>query len=272
MDSLIYNPEFVISFLLGIIGIILSVYFYYRGRKFRQISYTCETNNVTLNNTPFEKLSFAYNGEPMTSISITDVIIWCSGKEIINRNDIAPLSPLTIHTPAKILDYKLILSNEPCNNFQICRKNDHELTFDFDYICKNNGIAVRVIHAGGCENFHVTCKIKDGRKTAYTGHRRGYFYAFLNNRYVKRILSRKFTSFIFIVFTIFLFPNAFIQSANYADNNYFGFPSNSIFMNLDSIVIFILCTCSFLLSIPHIFNLFKSDPPDDLINCTTCER
>lgn len=181
MDSLIYNPEFVISFLLSIIGIILSIYFYFRGRKFRQILYTYKTTDVTLNNTPFEKLSFAYGGKTIDSISITDLIVWCGGKETVNRCDIAPVSPLTIHSPANILDYQLILSNEPCNNFHISRNNGNELSVDFDYMCKNNGIAVRIIHTGGCGNFSVTCKIKDGKKTSFAGQRRGYLYSFLNS-------------------------------------------------------------------------------------------
>lgn len=272
MSSLIYNPEFIISFLLSLVGIILSFYFYLKERKFRQISYTYQTTSVSFNNTPFDKISFSYDGRSMDSFSITDLIIWCNGKEMINRDDIAPISPLTVYSSSEILEYQLIFSNEPCNNFHITKINENTLSFDFDYMCKNNGVAVRIVHAGACSTLSVNCKIKDGKKTLFVNPRKGFIYPLISSQFVKNILSRKVTSFIFILFTIFLFPNAFIQSANYANNNYFGFPSDSIFMNLDSVVIFVLCIFSFFLSIPHIYNLFKNEPPDDLINCTFCER
>lgn len=260
MISFIYDPEFAISFFLSILGIIFSLYIYLIERKFRQISYTFKTTNVLLSNPNLEKLSFSYDGVPLSSISITDVIIWSNGKEIIDRCDIAPLSPLTVHSSSKILDYQMILSNEPCNNFHLAQMSDTSLSLDFDFLGKNNGIAIRIIHSGGCSDFSVTCKLKDGKKTVYRNPRKGFFYAFMNNKCVKYMLSKKITSFVLLVFTVFLFPNAFIQSANYANNNYFGFPSDSIFMNLDSLIIFILCICSFLLSVPHIYNLFKRDP------------
>lgn len=272
MISVIFNHlEFVISVLLAIIGIIVTIYLYCIERKFRQISYTYQTTSILSTNAFVDKLSFVYNGKPLDSLYITDLIIWSSGKKIIDHNDIAPACPLTIHAPSEILNYQVLHTNEKFNNFQITEINN-TLSIDFDYIGKNNGIAIRIIHSDNSEKFSVTCKIKDGRETLYSGHRKGYFYTIFNSKFIKYVLSRKITSFIFIVFTMFLFPIAFIQSANYADNNFFGLPNTNIFMNLDSIVISVLCICSFLLSIPHIFNLFKIEPPDDLLNHTFCER
>lgn len=268
----ILNPEFVITTCLSFIGIILTVYFYIKGRKFRQISYTYKTTNLSINGMSLEGLSYVYEGKEIKSISVTDLIIWCSGKETINKNDIAPLDPLKIYSEDKILSAEHIFSNEYCNNFNILKTNDNIINVEFDYISKNNGVTIRIIHEGYCGKLYVTGKIKDGKNISYISNRKGLFYKFINNRIVKFILSKKITSFIFIFFTIFLFPNAFIQSANYTDNNYFGLPQSSIFMNLDSIVIFILCACSFFLSMPHLYNLFKVEPPPELINHIPCER
>jgi len=271
MIALFYNNlEFVISFLLGIISIIVAIYLYYKGLKYQQISYMYQTVNVLSKNVLLDKLSLIYDNKPLDDISITDIIIWCNGKGVINRDDIAPLSPLTIHSSSEILNYDIIYSNEISNNFQIIQ-NSNDLSINFDYVAKNDGIAIRLIHTGN-NNISVTCKIKSGRKTIYVNHRKGYFYAFLNKKFVKYVLSRKLTSFIFIVFTVFLFPIAFIQSANYANNNFFDLPNSSIFMNLDSLIIFILCAFSFFLSVPHIYNLFKNEPPENLLNRTFCER
>ncbi|WP_342759502.1 hypothetical protein [Kineothrix sedimenti] len=275
MKTLFYNTEFFISTLLGILGLILSIYFYYVGRKFRQISYTSNTTCVSIKNdySSINNINFMYKDKKLDSISITDLLIWSNGKEVINRLDVAPSSPLTVYVTnqSKLLEYQIIHENELSNNFNLTQ-SENKIIADFDYLSKNNGIAIRIIHTGTNDDILVGCKLKDGRKTTYVGQRKGVVSWLIQNKYIKKILSKKITSFIFIVFTIFLFPNAFVQSANYANNNYFGIPNDSILMNLDSIVIFVLCATSFVLSLPHIYNLFKTDPPKDLIKCSCCER
>lgn len=272
MISLFLNDtKFSLSILLTILGIILTMYIYYKGIKYRQISYMYQTSDVISKDMHINKLSFIYENNPLENLSITDIIIWSNGKEIINRDDIAPLAPLVIHSSSSILNYHILFSNEKCNNFQVTH-NNNDLAIDFDYISKNEGLAIRIIHTGDCKDFSVTCKIKAGRKIAHVNRRKGFLYTFLNNKFVKYILSRKLTSFIFLVFTICFFPIAFVQSGNYTNNNFFNLPNTSLFMNLDSIIIGILCICSFLLSAPHLLNLFKNDPPENLISHTFCER
>lgn len=273
MLKIFQNQEFMISCLLGILGIIFTIFFSLKC-KYRQLAYTYNTTHITPINSDnkfIEKLS--YNGQSLSNISYTDLIIWCKGKIIVNDTDIAPMSPLSINIPddMNILDYQIITQNESTNNIKLSESGKC-IQISFDYLSYKNGVSIRIIHDGNSKNISVTCKLKDGKKTLFVCKRKGFLYNFLRNKRVKYILSSKITSFIFIIFTIFLFPNAFVQSGNYSGNNPFNLPDSNIFMNLDSLIILILCCISFILAIPHVYNIFKTEVPSDLLNNTSCEK
>lgn len=273
MLKIFQNQEFTITFFLSILGILFTIYFSVK-RKYRQLAYTYNTIHITSANDDnhfIKKLS--YNGQPLNNIFYTDLIIWCKGKTVINDSDIAPMSPLNINIPdnMKIFDCQIIAQNDPANNIKMLTDNNY-IKICFDYLSYKNGVAIRIIHNGNSKDISVTCKLKDGKKTLFVCKRKGFLYRFFNNKYVKRVLSSKITSFIFIVFTIFLFPIAFVQSGNYSGNNFFNLPDSNIFMNLDSLIILILCCISFVLAIPHVYNIFKTEIPSDLLNNTSCEK
>lgn len=277
MAFVIQNQDVIIGVLFSTLGIIVSIYLYFAGKKYRQIAYTCETLNVSFVNNPIGnmKINPTYNEKEIKNLSITDLIIWSKGRKVINSYDVAPKCPLTIHMPsnAEILEYQVVYQNELANNFNLslCESNDC-IIIDFDYLSRKNGIALRVIHTNNCNGqVYVDVTLKDGKSILHVSKRKGFLYKILNHKYVKNIISSKLTSLALILFTLVLFPIAFIQSANNASNNFFGLPNDNIFMNIDSIIIFALCTASFIFTIPHIYNLFKTEPPKDLLSKTSCE-
>lgn len=278
MSYIIQNQELVIGVLFSILGILVSIYLYYIGKKYRQFAYTCQTLDVSFSDSPIDNIKFnpIYKGKELDNLSITDLIIWSKGKSIINQSDIAPKLPLSVYMPtgSEILEYQVMYENETTNNFSLSVNEErNQIIIKFDYVAYKNGLALRVIHTGDCsEQVYVNCKLKDGKKILHVYRRKGFLYKLLNNRYIKNILASKITSFLFILFTLVLFPIAFVQSANYASNNFFGLPDSNVFMNLDSVIIFVLCSASFFFTIPHVYNLFKTEPPKDLLNRTSCER
>ena len=278
MSYIIHNQQFVVGILFSALGILVSIYLYYIGKKYRQIAYTCQTLDVSFldNSISNIKLNPTYKEKELDNLSITDLIIWSKGKTVINSSDIAPKSPLSVYMPngSEILECQIMYENESTNNFDLSVNEEHnQIILKFDYISYKNGLALRVIHTGNCSGqAYVNCKLKDGKKILHVYKRKGFLYKLLNNHYIKNILSSKITSFILIFFTLVLFPIAFVQSANYASNNFFGLPDSNVFMNLDSVIIFTLCSASFFFAIPHVYNLFKTEPPKDLLNRTSCER
>ena len=263
-----------VAFFIAILGIVSAFWFEYKGRKYRRIAYTSETMQLSSKNSLLGKVDFSIKNKKIDTLSITDVLIWSAGKEVINNIDIAPHNPLKINiTPStNLLDYQLLLSNDEDNVFQLTN-HGNSILLNFDYMSKGNGVAIRIYHTGSHDDISVSCKIKDGKKLLHVKQRNGLFYNFLNRPFVKNLLSTKKASFIFLIFTIVLFPNAFIQSANYnTQNNIFNLPEANIFMHLDSLIILILCLSSFVIAIPHVYNLFKFEPPKELLDISICER
>lgn len=220
-----------------------------------------------------EELTFQYKGKEYDSISVSDVIIWSSRNKVINNADIASLEPLSIFLPedTEILDAQIVRMNQKRNQFGIVLEQNM-IRISFEYMAPNEGVAVRVIHTNTKEDAVVKCTIKDGKTVHNVGKRSGFFYRFINLKWVKTFLSSKFASFAMIFCTVIVFPHAFAQSSNYATNNRFGLPQDSFFMNLDSVIIFLMCIVSVILAIPHIKNLFKREAPKELLKYTICEK
>ena len=150
--------------------------------------------------------------------------------------------------------------------------NGHNIIVDFDYLNHKNGTVIRITHTGNDKGISMSCKLKEGRKTISVSERKGFLYKTFESKRLKSILSHKLISFTAIVFTLFFFPIAFVQSGNYSGNNFFNLPDDNIFMNLDSLIILMLCIASAILAVPHFYNLFKADPPKDLQNYSLGEK
>lgn len=271
--SVFTQPDFVIGTMLTLFFGFLSFYFYFKGKRIREISYTVEKICLSKQDALIEGLAFHYKGKEYDSISVSDVIIWSSRNEVINKADIASLEPLSICLPedTEILDAQIVRMNQKCNQFEIVLEQSM-VRIGFEYIAPNEGVAIRVIHTNTKEDAVVKCTIKDGKPVHNVGKRSGFFYRFINLKWVKTFLSSKFASFAMIFCTVIVFPHAFAQSSNYAMNNRFGFPQDSFFMNLDSVIIFLMCIVSIILAIPHIRNLIKREAPKELLKYTICEK
>ena len=271
--SVFTQPDFVIGTMLTLFFGFLSFYFYFKGKRIREISYTVEKICLSKQDALIEGLAFHYKGKEYDSISVSDVIIWSSRNEVINKADIASLEPLSICLPedTEILDAQIVRMNQKCNQFEIVLEQSM-VRIGFEYIAPNEGVAIRVIHTNTKEDAVVKCTIKDGKPVHNVGKRSGFFYRFINLKWVKKFLSSKFASFVMIFCTVIVFPHAFAQSSNYATNNRFGFPQDSFFMNLDSVIIFLMCIVSIILAIPHIRNLIKREAPKELLKYTICEK
>ena len=109
MFSFITEPEFVFNTTFAIFGIIIPMFYDRIGRRVREISYAVEKITISQQDTYIEGLSYKIKDRTWKEISVSDVIIWSSGKEVINREDIASTCPVTIHfaEDVEILDRRL---------------------------------------------------------------------------------------------------------------------------------------------------------------------
>lgn len=140
----------LISFLLAILGIILSVYYYLKSRKekipvFSKQSFQLIQKSIT----GLDKLEVKYNDQRVDKLTLTKVAFWNSGRETIRKEDVVQRDPIKITTKEDLLiyDHKIISSN-PKNNFTLERINDQTINIYFDYMDHFQGIIINIYHNG----------------------------------------------------------------------------------------------------------------------------
>lgn len=102
-----------------------------------------------------EHLKIIYFNQQIENLTITKILFWNRGYETINRLDIPQLDPLTIRVKngLEILDAKIIYMNNPANQFSLIFSDDISyITLEFDYVDKDEGAIVQVMHTGTSES------------------------------------------------------------------------------------------------------------------------
>lgn len=147
------NPYLnAISFLLAILGVIFTVYFYIKSKKIRKPIYMLRTVNLVRENIQkIVKINILYNGKAINNLSITKIALWNGGKETIDNNDVARKNPLrlSIKNDCMFLDAEIIYQKNTSNGFNISISDDHKyIDITFDYFDFEEGIVLQVFHTG----------------------------------------------------------------------------------------------------------------------------
>lgn len=142
--------------ILGIAGIvlgaILSYYFYRVSLREKKPSWT--VRSIVLIEDfceKFENLKVLYNNENVANLTVSKIAFWNEGRETIDRNDIDTLNHLRISCidGAKILDAKVLTTNNPSSQFSVNLSDDRDhVLLDFDYIDNKQGSVIQVVHTG----------------------------------------------------------------------------------------------------------------------------
>lgn len=144
------------NFLIAIGGIILAVFFYYRGTKNREPVFAIRTYNLlTDSSSKMTGLTINYKTEIVNNLSITKIAFWNQGRETIKKGDIPNGDPLRINARdgIKILDAEVIASNNSANKFDVSAiENQSSIRISFDYLDKNQGGVIQIIHTGSFSN------------------------------------------------------------------------------------------------------------------------
>lgn len=139
----------------GIIGIILSFVFYYKARKVKRLKVEKKSFLVYSNFlAKVPRVKILYDLNEVKQLSITQIAIYNCGDLTIEDSDIVPLDPICIESideSISILNIEVTQSNEHSNNFKLKKLNDNKFILLFDYIDKNEGILLNVVHTGATE-------------------------------------------------------------------------------------------------------------------------
>lgn len=161
------NAELItwLGLILGVVGIILAVIFYYRAKARKELKYYTYGFNLvheSLSEVPNLQVKFA--DKEIKNLTVTNLVIWNSGNMTIDKNDHVTLEPIRIVCDEEIVIYSLELeiSVEPSNNIQIT-EHDKSYHCTFDYLDRNQGCIIKIFHSGkNMEPIRLIGKIKGG--------------------------------------------------------------------------------------------------------------
>lgn len=133
----------IIYFLAGVVIAVAVGYFFYRKSiKEKDPVWVWERHKL-LHRGSFGK--FAYDGEPVDEVWVTEVTFWNAGRETIQRSHV--VDPIRLGFPGSvgILDVAITKYSRPIINFRANRQND-DIVFDFDFLDQEDGGMVAVAH------------------------------------------------------------------------------------------------------------------------------
>lgn len=141
----------LISFLLAMVGLVLTVVFYYKGKRDKEPCWAIQTVNLFTDYSGiYEGLEIQYKGETVKNLSISKIAFWNGGKLTIHGTDLTNEDPLRIEMVGngQILDARLIAINNTASQFQMAEKTISQVRVSFDYVDEGHGFVMQVIHSG----------------------------------------------------------------------------------------------------------------------------
>jgi len=81
LSSVVTSPLFsVASFVLAVVGVILTIHFYRKGRRQKALSYVRQSDTLVEDlSDRFPKLSISFGGENISAFTVSRIAIWNSG-------------------------------------------------------------------------------------------------------------------------------------------------------------------------------------------------
>ena len=160
--------------LITIVSLIIAIYSWVNGKKFKRLTYTKKTNKlISLKNVAVDSLHLFFNKEEIMDVSITRLAVWNSGNERIDSTDIVAKKPLTVglveghETTSHILDCSIdYVTDETIfgdvDPSKIELMND-SYTIPFDYLAPSDGMIIQLVHTGSVSDLYLNCHIKGGQ-------------------------------------------------------------------------------------------------------------
>jgi hypothetical protein len=150
--SFISNPLGCLGIVIGVVGVILAVYFFYASREVAELCVAVSSEkNIIFRKGENSKLKILYEGRKINSdITSTQVFLWNNGKKSIRPSNI--LRPVFLFIPnGEILDAILIKESRPIINTKLNTKSlsNGILTLSWDILEKSDGCKVQLIYTGG---------------------------------------------------------------------------------------------------------------------------
>lgn len=137
---------------IGVIGLLLSYYFYKKGTRTKRpycLTFTQSIAGRVLLDIPDFQLT--YKGRSVERLAITKLVFWNAGSETIASGDVPTAAPFLIGLSENVefLNHNLEFVKRRSNAIMMTLDQDKKhLRVDFEYLDKNDGFVVELLHTG----------------------------------------------------------------------------------------------------------------------------
>lgn len=206
----------LIFLILAFLGIIVSVYLYFKSKRRKVPIYLIKTFNLVRERVnKLDKVKIVYDERTIKNLSITKISLWNKGNEVINKTDIAPKEPIrvVVDNDFEILDAIISKVKNEANNFSIQISQDKKsVTVDFDYFYTNEGISFEVYHTGTSgKNIKLKGSLKDLPQLSTAEYNKDFFVDYIfDNSF--GLLKNRLSDNGWRIYVICLIPVTFILS------------------------------------------------------------
>jgi hypothetical protein len=155
-NQLIINPYVgFVGTVFGVIGVLISINFYFRTRQFQQPAYYKSSLRwYDGSNIPHNDIRLTFRGKEISRFTITHLVFWNAGNQAIRESDFAPASRLRLTLPedAEIFDIRIIAVTASEIRASLDSPETIEAGIEkvipvhFDYLDGNDGFCIQVIH------------------------------------------------------------------------------------------------------------------------------
>jgi hypothetical protein len=158
-----------ISLALAILGLIFTIYFYFKSKKNRNPTYIIRTINLVRENIQkIDTVTILYSGEKIKNLSTSKIALWNEGKETINYGDVALNNSIKIKIKDEFefLDSEILYQKNNANDFKIQLSEDNKsISISFDYFDFEEGLVMQLFHTGNTsDDIFIDGKIKSVKK------------------------------------------------------------------------------------------------------------
>ncbi|MBL0273601.1 MAG: hypothetical protein IPQ06_11165, partial [Chitinophagaceae bacterium] len=161
------KPINIIPLIIGILGIVLSFFFYFDGKKVKNVSYSLpETPSLIFDSKNSSSAIKLYEKDTVLisrNVYLLTGMIWNSGNLPIDKSDIRVPITLVLDKSNRILDFKIIKQKDSSiANFVLSKTNNNILSLDWRYFDPHFGISFQIIYEGDVtHSFQLKGKILD---------------------------------------------------------------------------------------------------------------
>lgn len=174
-----FDIKDIVFLVIGILGIVATVYTFRISLIQRRPYYDIISNKLFENKLKdISELKTYFNDKEINLLTSTKIAFWNGGHQIINKEDIVQRDLLCVSATKGTIILKINVEyvTNLINNVSVSKFSDTQHNIEFDYLSKNEGFILEVLHTGKSRDVFLKGTIKGSSKIQRSPINRKYKY------------------------------------------------------------------------------------------------